>query len=143
MTVRRAYFENVRSLIEIHAVDFIAEESSDSIETYAQKIANIKNIPWRNVDLTRKEREGVPDVNPLGIGTQQDLDLQIFREWVWVIRTAKAMKQSALLVCGLAHLTGLGEKFLSLGFEVETHVYFDRTDLENLENRLESPGTQS
>jgi len=35
------------------------------------------------------------------------------------------MKQSALLICGFAHTTGIAEKVGLAGFEVELHVYLD------------------
>ena len=134
---RRAYLENVKCLVEIHSVDFVGEEAADSIDTYAQEIAKGLSVPWRNIDLTSEERRHVPDINRRGIGTLVDPDLQMLREWVWVIRTAKAMKRSALVICGLAHMTGLAAKFLSVGFDIETNVYFDRTDDENIANRIE------
>ncbi len=122
---------------QIHSVDLVAEEASGASTTYAEAIASLSKVPWKNVDLTDEERKHVPDLNPLGIGTQIDFDLHWFREWIWVIRTTKAMKHSDLLICGFAHTTGVADKFLSLGFEVETHVYFDGTDAKLFENRTE------
>lgn len=137
-TVRRRYFQNVHDLIQIHAVDLVAEEFTAHGQTsYAEEIANLHKIPWKNVDLTGEERKHVPDLNPLSIGTQIDADLHALREWVWVARTAKAMKRSALLICGMAHTTGLAEKFGLVGFEVELHVYFDNGDDKAIEHRTE------
>jgi hypothetical protein len=133
---RRGYLQNVESLIQIHSVDLVAEEASGVTSTYAKEIADGANVAWMNVDLTSEERKHVPDLNPDGIGTQIDFDLHWLREWVWVIRTAKAMKKSALLICGYAHTTGTAEKFWSLGFDVETHVYFDRRDERLFESRI-------
>src|SRR6267154_425582 len=94
-TVRRKYFENVSALIEIYSVDLVAEEASGiNRDTFAKKIADIRKVLWKNVDLTSEERKLVPDINALGLGTQIDFDLHSLREWVWVIRTAKCMKQS-------------------------------------------------
>ncbi|MGH2509062.1 MAG: hypothetical protein ACRDHZ_16910 [Ktedonobacteraceae bacterium] len=67
-------------------------------------------------------------MSDIGGGTLVDLDLHMLREWVWVIRTSKAMKQSALLICGLAHSFSVAEKFLWIGFDVEVNVYFDNAD---------------
>jgi hypothetical protein len=137
-TVRRRYFEYVSNLIKIHAVDLVAEEfSAHGQGSYAQKIAAVHNVLWKNVDLTSDERALVADINPCSIGTQIDTDLHSLREWVWVARTAKAMKQSALLICGFAHTTGIADKFQSVGFDVETHVYLDNTDDKLIENRSE------
>jgi hypothetical protein len=137
-TMRRRYFQNVHDLITIHDVDLVAEEFSTHGQTsYAEKIAGLHGIPWANVDLTGDERKHVPDLNPYSIGTQIDADLQSLREWVWVVRTTKAMKRSALLVCGLAHTTGIAEKFALLGFDVELHVYFDNDDDKVIKYRTE------
>jgi len=125
---RPAYFENVKALLRLHFVDLIAEEATGAPSTYAQGIAAESQISWKNVDLTKEERGKVPDVNPDSIGTLIDFDLQNIREWVWVVRTSKAMKDSALLICGLTHTLSVAEKFQSLGFDVETNVYFPRAD---------------
>lgn len=131
---RPGYFQNVKALIELHSVDLIAEEATGAPSTYAHEVAAECKILWKNVDLTKEERMKVPDVNPYGIGTLIDFDLQIIREWVWVVRTSKAMKHSALLICGCAHTLSVAEKFHWVGFDVETNVYFDRAD----ENRIKN-----
>jgi hypothetical protein len=135
-TSRRGYFHNVKSLVRIHSVDLLAEEAT-GVTTYAESIAYEAKVLWKNVDLTPEERKHVPDLNPRGIGTQIDFDLHNLREWVWVIRTAKTMKRSALLICGFTHTTGVVYKFQSLGFDVEAHVYLDPKDNELIENRSE------
>ena len=135
--MRWKYPQNVECLIQIHSVDLVAEEASGVATTYAKTIANNAKVLWKNVDLTREERKLVPDLNAMGIGTQIDFDLHSLREWVWVIRTAKSMKQSALLICGLAHTMGVAAKFQSIGFEIETHVYLDGADDKIIGNRTE------
>ena len=85
-------------------------------------------ISWKNVDLTVDERKKVPDI---GFGTLVDFDLHTLREWVWVVRTSKAMKDSALLICGFAHTFSVADKFQLAGFAVETNTYFDRVDEDN------------
>ena len=128
-TVRRKYFQYVSDLIKIHDADLVAEEfSAKNKDSYAKKIAALQNILWRNVDIAGEERIFVPDINPLSIGTQIDFELQSIREWVWVARTANAMQKSALLICGLAHATGIADKFQSVGFLVELHLYLDNAD---------------
>lgn len=137
-TVRRRYFQNVHDLIVIHGVDLVAEEFTAHGQTsYAEKIVGLHQISWKNVDLTAEERKHVPDLNPYSIGTQIDADLHSLREWVWVARTAKAMKHSALLICGIAHTSGIAEKFASAGFEVELHAYLDNADDKAIERRTE------
>jgi hypothetical protein len=119
-------------------VDLVAEEfTAPGKASYAERIAAIHRVRWRNVDLTAEERKLVPDLNPLSLGTLQDFDLHSLREWVWVTRTASAMEYSVLLICGLAHTTGIAAKFESVGFEVEMHVYFDNADDELVANRRE------
>ncbi len=137
-TVRRRYFQHVNDLIEFHSVDLVAEEFITRGKTsYAEKIAAIHLVRWRNVDLTAEERKLTPDLNPLSLGTLQDFDLHSLREWVWVTRTASAMKRPALMICGLAHTISIAAKFESVGFEVEMHVYFDNADDELIANRAE------
>jgi hypothetical protein len=136
-TVRRRYFNGVNDLIQIHAVDLVAEEASGIEKSYAKAIAANAEVLWKNVDLTSVERGFVPDLNPDSIGTQIDFDLHTLREWVWVVRTANAMKHSALLICGLAHTMGVAAKFHSIGFDVETHVYLEKKDEVLFETRIE------
>jgi hypothetical protein len=128
--VRRAYFYEVRSLIEIHNVDLVAEEASGINKTFVQELLEnlLPEVAWANVDLTSEERKGLPDVNPLCIGTLVDLDFNMTRERAWVERTSKAMKTSALLICGYCHVFSVAEKFRAAGFEVETNVFFDKDD---------------
>ena len=82
----------------------------------------------KNVDLSREERKKIPDVNEMGIGTLVDFEHHQLREWIWVVRTAAAMKNSALLICGMVHTFTVADKFQSVGFDVETDVYFDKAD---------------
>ena len=110
---------------------------SDRSDYLREVIADDAKVLWKNVDLSPEERKHMPDLNPLGIGTQIDFDLHSLREWLWVIRTAKSIKHSALMICGFAHTTGVADKFRSVGFDVETHVYFDGTDNGHIENRIE------
>jgi hypothetical protein len=50
------------------------------------------------------------------------------REWVWLIRTARRTKESALIICGFGHVFSLGNKFRQVGFEVDVNVFFDKID---------------
>jgi hypothetical protein len=135
---RLAYLQNVRNLISIHSVDLVAEEATGIPDpTYADRLIKAEfdsHTSWKNVDLTVEERKKVPDINPMGLGTLQDFYLHTLREWVWVIRTSKAMKDSALLICGLAHTLSVADKFQAAGFEVEINTYFDRLDENNIKN---------
>ncbi len=141
-TIRKKYFEYVNELIHLHTVDLVAEEATGiEQDSFAKKIADLTKTLWKNVDLTTDERKVAPDINRLSIGTLIDLDLHSLREWVWVIRTAKTMKESALLICGFAHTTGVACKFRSVGFVVETHVYFDNEDDKLIASRIEELAT--
>jgi len=141
--LRKSYISSVVSLIQIHSVDFIAEEAAGVSETYFSKnLAEIKrtlgrDLHWGNVDLNGDERKGIPDVNPDGLGTLVDLDLQVIREWVWVTRTANRMKDSALLICGCVHSLSVAEKFRLVGFEVEVNVHIDAADVKRVRASIE------
>ena len=138
--MRPQYLHNVSELITIHKVDLVAEEALDKHNTYARQFVEglktklKRDIEWKGVDLSPDERKLVPDENPLGIGTLCDLDFQLAREWAWVVRTSKAMKQSALFICGWSHALSLSEKFRWAGFAVETHVFFDKQDADRIRN---------
>jgi hypothetical protein len=129
---RKAYLNEVRALIEIHSVDLVAEEATGLATTYVQeellKPEFTSKVSWKNVDLSREERQKIPDINEMGIGTLVDFEHHELREWIWVVRTAAAMKNSALLICGMVHTFSVAAKFRSVGFEVETNVYFDKAD---------------
>jgi hypothetical protein len=134
---RLKFLQELKNLIEIHSVDLVAEEATGipTDASYAKQLIVSEfdsKILWKNVDLTAVEREKVPDINPMGLGTLVDFDLHTLREWVWVIRTSKAMKDSALLICGLAHTFSVADKFQLAGLAVETNVYFDRLDEDNI-----------
>jgi hypothetical protein len=135
------FLQNIGCLIEIHSVDLVAEEISGMEDrSYARQfVKNIPGVMWKNVDLSRDERKFVPDLNPDSLGTQIDYDLHNLREWVWVIRTSKAMNQSALIICGLCHLFSLADKFQTVGLEVETHFYLDNVDnpIERMKEKIE------
>ena len=130
---RTSYLQSVRDLVEIHSVDLVAEEATgidDASYAYRLIVSVFSSrILWKNVDLTVDERKKVPDI---GFGTLVDFDLHTLREWVWVIRTSKAMKSSALLICGLAHTFSVADKFQLAGFTVATNVYFDKLDDDNI-----------
>ena len=140
---RKKYLSTLTELISLHTVDLVAEEASGVSSTYALRLVDkfkgkiVPDISWANVDLTGEERTGVPDSNPYGLGTLVDFDFQAVREWTWVIRTLKRMKNSALLICGFAHMLSVAEKFRWVGCDVETHAYFDKQDDERIKNALE------
>ena len=110
--------------------DFIGEEWSDRIEepSYAHLFADVLKTKWDNIDLRSEERTYFPDSNSLGVGTQQDLTFTNEREWVWLIRTARRMRESGLIICGFGHAFSLGNKFAQVGFEVDVNVFFDKID---------------
>jgi len=130
---RPKYLNELRALIEIHSVDFVAEEATgipgeSYIQSELSKDEFKARVSWKNVDITREERAKMPDKNSIGLGTLFDFDFYMARERIWVARTVEAMKNSALLICGIAHTFSVAEKFQCAGFEVETNVYFDKLD---------------
>lgn len=77
---RKGYFLEVRDVLSTYKVDFVGEEYSKAkaSQSYAQRLVE-KEYPttsWKNVDLTRSERQNIPDKNPTGIGPLQDLDFR-------------------------------------------------------------------
>ncbi|HXW57742.1 MAG TPA: hypothetical protein VEJ67_18460 [Candidatus Cybelea sp.] len=133
---RKSYLRTLCDLIDIHAVELVAEEAKADSNTHARRAVDIlksqgKSIDWIGIEIEREEREYIPDRNPLGIGTFVDLDFYMTREWIWVARVARRSKNSTLVICGLAHTLSLAEKFQSIRFDVETDVFLDKSD-ENL-----------
>jgi hypothetical protein len=80
------------------------------------------------VDITENAREEAEDGSSLRIEPFIDFEFQTIREWIWVVRISKNIKNSALLICGCLHALSVSEKFRWVGFEVETHVYIDPQD---------------
>jgi hypothetical protein len=138
--VRRDYFLEIRDILSRHRVDFVGEEyskPSDSL-SFAKRIidAEYPGVTWKNVDLTKSERQGIPDKNPTGIGPLQDLDFQIAREAAWVQKVSVETKESALMICGFAHLFSVSERFRSAGFAVEVRVFLDGKDHQLIKQRI-------
>jgi hypothetical protein len=138
---RIGFARALRDLVDLWNPDFIGEEFDDCRQdpSYTKMLADVLSIPWDNVDLKTDERPHFPDANPLGAGTQVDLSLQNAREWVWLIRTNRRMKDSALIVCGLTHAFSLGIKFEQVGFEVDINLYWDKTDDTEIKKRKDAP----
>lgn len=126
---RPQFINELSCLAEIHLVDVVAEEAVPDLMTIPRAWATKKlHLPWVPVDLTHDERKLLADKNPRGLGTLVDLDFQNARERAWVERTANAMKASALLICGCVHTLSVAQKFISAGFDVEVHMFIDRSD---------------
>jgi hypothetical protein len=118
-------------LISEHGVDLIAEESTDMTTTYVETLVlqgGFPGVTWINVDATPIERSGWHDENPEGRGTLVDFEFTMKRERVWVEKTTKATKESALLICACTHSMSSAVKFHEAGFRVTTHGYLDPTD---------------
>jgi hypothetical protein len=139
--VRKGYLLEVRDILSTHRVDFVGEEYSKPTDSlsFAKRVIDVEypGVTWKNVDLTKSERQGLPDKNPMGIGPLQDLDFQIARETAWVQKVSAEAKGSALMICGLAHTFSVSERFRSAGFEVEVRVFVDGKDHEVIKERLE------
>lgn len=133
---RKKYLIEIGNLIQIHSVDLVAEEATGLQTTYVQeellKPEFASKVSWKNIDLSREERKKIPDINEPGWGTLVDFEHHELREWIWVVRTSAAMKDSVLLICGMVHVFSVAPKFRSVGFDVETHVYFDRADEDSM-----------
>jgi hypothetical protein len=138
---RKGYFLEVRDALSTHKVDFVGEEypRQNGLDSFAKRIVDTEypGVTWKNVDLTKSERQGIPDKNPSGIGPLQDLNFQIAREQAWVERTSTSTKHSALLICGLAHTFSVSERFRAAGFDVEVRLFIDPKDHEAIRNRAE------
>jgi hypothetical protein len=119
------FYKRLRRLIRDHAVDAIFEEATglrpkSSVELIADEVG----IPWSNVDLSKDERENLPDSALRSThDTLQDVNMHRQRENAWVKRVSESGSRSGLLVCGLCHVLSVGEKFYSQGFDIETHIY--------------------
>jgi hypothetical protein len=139
---RDRYRAKVKALIRLHSVDLVAEEATAKEGTtfYAKELTDEckltlnRDISWENVDLTKDERGEVEDGKTLQIEPFIDSAFETSREWIWVERVSKKMKNSALLICGFAHTFSVSEKFRWAGFEVETHTYFDPQDHERIKD---------
>lgn len=135
--LHKEYLQTIGDLTQMHKVDLIAEEAS-SQDTFAKRWVQVSNeqlktdFNWRGVDLNGEDRKGIPDNNPLGCGTLQDLEFQNIREFCWIARTLSTMKKSALVICGWAHTLSLADKFNQLGFSVEVNLLGLPKDVENL-----------
>lgn len=133
---RALYREKMKALVRLHSVDLVAEEATaeDGITFYAKKLVDEckrtlkRDISWENVDLIKDERGEPEDEKILRIAPFIDSAFETSREWIWVERVSKKMKDSALLICGFSHTLSVSEKFRWAGFEVETHTYFDPQD---------------
>ena len=129
--LRPAYLKITLDLIQEHAVDLVAEESSDNVTTYIQEIiasGKLTGVAWKNVDLNEAERALLSDSNPNGWGTLIDYEFQMAREEAWVERTLAAARESALLICGAVHVLSLARKLKEAGVAVETHLFLPRED---------------
>lgn len=138
---RKGYFLEVRDALSTHKVDFVGEEypKQNGSDSFAKRVvySEYPGVTWKNVDLTKEERKGIPDKNPMGIGPLQDLDFQIARETAWVEHTSAETKESALLICGLAHTFSISEKLRASGFDVEVRVFIDAKDHQGIRDRVE------
>jgi hypothetical protein len=119
------FYKRIRSLIKEHAVDAIFEEATGlAPKSSVELIADQAGLPWFNVDLSKDERENLPDSARRGrYDTLQDLEMHRQRENAWIKRISESGSRSGLLVCGLCHVLSVGERLCSQGFAVETHTY--------------------
>jgi len=119
------FYKKLRRLIQDHAVDTIFEEATGlPSKSCVELLADEMGLAWLNVDLTKGDRENLPDSGLTSqYDTLQDLDMHRKRENAWVKAISESGSRSCLLVCGLCHVFSVGEKLGAQDFEVETHVY--------------------
>jgi hypothetical protein len=120
-----AFDAHLRELIQDHKVDCILEEATGlPPKSGVELLADEFGIHWDNMDLTKDERKETPDSAINGrYETLQDLTLHSTRENAWVKKISATVAKSGLVIVGLCHVVSLGEKLITLGFEVESHVY--------------------
>ncbi len=126
--LRPMYLQRLKSLIRLHSVDLVAEEAGTLSTTYAREAVKEESkasTRWVNVE-TEEEYKRAPNN---GCDTLIDFEFHDARERVWIETTSRAMKESALLICGYVHTLSVAGKFRSRGFEVEVHSYIDALDL--------------
>ncbi|HXX17959.1 MAG TPA: hypothetical protein VEJ46_01015 [Candidatus Acidoferrum sp.] len=126
--------QHLCDLVNEHQVDFILEEGTGlPPKSCVEVLADTLAIHWKNVDLSRDQRELVGDGAESSIhDTFQDLNLHECREWVWAVRTSATVIDSGLIVCGICHVLSLADKLRWIGFAVEGHVYTPRRDDDSL-----------
>ena len=111
---------NLRPLIDLHRVDTICEEATGlPPKSCVERLADELGIRWKNIDLTRQERQLLPDRSDVHL---QDLELQERREKMWVVRISEAVTESGLLICGLAHALSVAQR-LEGKFQLEVQIY--------------------
>lgn len=126
--------QHLCELVTEHQVDTILEEGTGlAPKSCVEVLAETLGRHWKNVDLSRAERDVVGDAANSSIhDTFQDLHLHDCREWVWAVRTSASVVASGLVVCGMGHVLSLAPKLRWIGFDVEGHVYDPRRDVDTL-----------
>ena len=119
------FYKRLRRLIKDRAVDTIFEEATAlPPKSCVELVADEMELAWLNVDLTKEQRNNLPDPALAGrYDTLQDLNVHMKRENAWVTVISESGSCSGLLVCGLCHVFSVAEKLCAQGFEVETHVH--------------------
>jgi hypothetical protein len=131
------YIELLRQLITTEGIDFVFEEASGQGPTIAERLAfeYLGRGRYLDVDPHRDEREkhGIPrdshDFYMIGtppkVGHASELFHQVhaLREKFWIRQLAEREFESALMVCGLAHLLSFAFRLHAANFSVKSLDY--------------------
>ena len=125
----------LESLLQESEVELIAEEAHKLPTTVGQRLACRLNLPWLNMDMDEAERKKARISGK--IGNRRPAPLEDFdappgsftfayldredgaREQHWISRVAEQKVSSAIMVCGLMHVSPLAEKVRELGWVAE------------------------
>jgi hypothetical protein len=127
----------VTDLARAYNIDLLGEEAGRFETTQTRKLiekfAEIEGltISWANIDISSDQRDYLAE-HEYDIPSRVDCDFQMAKEWIFLVKTLRAMEQSALVVCGWAHTFSLAAKFNLVGCEVVTCVYDNVRDINRI-----------
>jgi len=140
------YKKLIESLFSQHAIDFVFEEASGILSSYAAKSASSSEsfIQYLGVDPQKNDKqkyglEGEATM-PLHIGTGgatpdaasiENLELHAKREKHWLRRIQAQEFRSGLMICGPIHVLSFSARLIAAGFEVQALDYIPHHKLAN------------
>ena len=132
-----SYRRLVEQLISSYRAEIIFEEASGCGPTEAQKIAELAQIRYMDVDPSPAERvrlgmrprppgmDGILiDERGLDWYSLDDVEAQDQRENHWLREIKESDFNCGLLICGAWHSLSLAFRFRAAGFQVEALSYF-------------------
>ena len=131
-----SYRRLVEQLISSYRVEIIFEEASGCGPTEAQKIADLAQIRYMDVDPSPDERvrlgmrpkppsaDGIP-IDEMGQDwySLDDVEAQDQRENHWLREIKESDFNCGLLICGYTHGLSLAFRFRAAGFRAESVDY--------------------